>query len=230
MKIFLPHMIAFMFLLSGCSGVPSEHTIQTAIAEIQLAQITITPVYTATPVYTSTPDIPPTPTQDIRQITINEAIRILNNGTKESYAEARIVLLKDGPYYDEETEALNWYTLAMIGDELGDVAPVYFRGISPNYSGVYNQEIKKTILQYMSYNEWNAGYLEFLPYHQTQEAHMKLPSPSIGMTAEEVRNSQWGAPDDINSTTTANSVTEQWVYGNGRYLYFEDGILTAIQE
>lgn len=54
--------------------------------------------------------------------------------------------------------------------------------------------------------------------------------PQIGMTAEEVRNSSWGSPKDINRTTTANGVDEQWVYSGYRYVYLEDGIVTAIQD
>lgn len=54
----------------------------------------------------------------------------------------------------------------------------------------------------------------------------------IGMSREEVRAS-WGAPNDINRTVTANNVSEQWVYGsirNRRYAYFDNGLLTAIQD
>lgn len=50
----------------------------------------------------------------------------------------------------------------------------------------------------------------------------------IGMTQEDVVASQWGRPRQVNRTTTINGVREQWIYGNG-YLYFDDGILTAIQ-
>ncbi|MFK8302692.1 hypothetical protein ACI75Y_07245 [Capnocytophaga stomatis] len=39
----------------------------------------------------------------------------------------------------------------------------------------------------------------------------------------------WGKPKSINKTTTQYSVTEQWVYGSGNYLYFDNGKLTAIQ-
>lgn len=39
----------------------------------------------------------------------------------------------------------------------------------------------------------------------------------------------WGEPQDINRTITRNRVHEQWVYGIGRYLYFEGNYLTAIQ-
>ncbi|MCX6054879.1 MAG: hypothetical protein NTZ74_08205 [Chloroflexi bacterium] len=56
------------------------------------------------------------------------------------------------------------------------------------------------------------------------------PTPRIGMTADQVRNSSWGSPEDINKTTTASSVSEQWVYPNYRYIYLENGIVTAIQD
>ncbi|QNG59425.1 hypothetical protein H4O14_16735 [Bacillus sp. PAMC26568] len=52
---------------------------------------------------------------------------------------------------------------------------------------------------------------------------------SIGMTAEEVLTQGWGRPQEINKTTSASGVKEQWVYPNFNYLYFEDGILVTIQ-
>lgn len=49
----------------------------------------------------------------------------------------------------------------------------------------------------------------------------------IGMTAEMCREA-WGSPYDINKTIGSWGIHEQWVY-DGSYLYFEDGILTSIQ-
>lgn len=54
--------------------------------------------------------------------------------------------------------------------------------------------------------------------------------PKIGMTADEVKASNWGSPEKINKTTYEWGVTEQWCYPNYKYIYFEDGIVTAIQE
>ncbi len=51
----------------------------------------------------------------------------------------------------------------------------------------------------------------------------------IGMTEDEVRQSSWGKPESVNRTTMASGTHEQWVYGGGSYLYFEDGVLTSIQ-
>lgn len=51
----------------------------------------------------------------------------------------------------------------------------------------------------------------------------------IGMTASMALES-WGRPSDINRTTYASHTHEQWVYGSKRCLYFDNGILTAIQD
>lgn len=55
---------------------------------------------------------------------------------------------------------------------------------------------------------------------------------SIGMTKDMVRAS-WGEPNDINRTLRANYTREQWIYGrtsNRKYIYFENDILTTIQD
>ncbi len=52
---------------------------------------------------------------------------------------------------------------------------------------------------------------------------------SIGMSRERVIQSQWGRPKKINKTVNAFGTNEQWVYDGG-YLYFENGILTTIQQ
>lgn len=51
---------------------------------------------------------------------------------------------------------------------------------------------------------------------------------AIGFTKSMCREA-WGSPRSINTTETARVVHEQWVYGGGRYLYFDNGILTSIQ-
>ncbi len=54
--------------------------------------------------------------------------------------------------------------------------------------------------------------------------------PYIGMSAFDAEyNCTWGRPADKNITTTEYGTSEQWVYG-GRYIYIDDGVVTAIQE
>ena len=47
---------------------------------------------------------------------------------------------------------------------------------------------------------------------------------------KELCKEAWGEPRNVNKTTTAYGVNEQWVYSTSRYLYFDNGVLTAIQE
>lgn len=50
----------------------------------------------------------------------------------------------------------------------------------------------------------------------------------VGMSKEMAREA-WGKPLDINTTITSYGRHEQWVYGDGNYLYFDDDKLTTIQ-
>jgi outer membrane protein assembly factor BamE (lipoprotein component of BamABCDE complex) len=52
----------------------------------------------------------------------------------------------------------------------------------------------------------------------------------VGMTKEQVR-AAWGRPYAVNTTTTGYGTREQWVMQEigSSYVYFEDGICTAIQ-
>jgi len=62
------------------------------------------------------------------------------------------------------------------------------------------------------------------------KAQAAKPGVKIGMTQKDVlENTSWGKPLSINRTTTAIGTREQWVYVGNNYLYFTNGILTAIQ-
>jgi hypothetical protein len=49
-----------------------------------------------------------------------------------------------------------------------------------------------------------------------------------GMT-QDMATMSWGKPNSVNSTMVAGRIHEQWVYDSNSYLYFDDGILSAIQ-
>lgn len=66
-------------------------------------------------------------------------------------------------------------------------------------------------------------------------ASKSVKTIQTGMTYETVINqTDWGEPDKVNTTQTANGTQSQWVYSNfwkKGFLYFNaQGILTAIQE
>lgn len=62
------------------------------------------------------------------------------------------------------------------------------------------------------------------------EITKKLTVPEIGMTGEEIKQTNWGEPEKINKTTYSWGTTEQWCYSDYRYIYLDNGIVTAIQE
>lgn len=65
---------------------------------------------------------------------------------------------------------------------------------------------------------------------QAEKNRLSTLEPSIGMTEYEVRNSAWGKPEDINTTITKYGTHEQWVYSHGRYVYLDDGVVSAVQQ
>jgi hypothetical protein len=64
---------------------------------------------------------------------------------------------------------------------------------------------------------------------RAEKARKKKEGVVIGMTTQDVLDSQWGRPERKNVDTYSNSTKEQWVYPGG-YLYFRDGILTSISQ
>ena len=54
-------------------------------------------------------------------------------------------------------------------------------------------------------------------------------SPRIGMSEEEVLASCWGKPRIRRRIGVEGLMRDQWIYGDGRYLYFEDVRLFAIE-
>lgn len=90
----------------------------------------------------------------------------------------------------------------------------------PEFIKLYNQvkaiEDKET-----------AVLLKKLEAEQRAEARKK--GVTLGMTKDQVLASSWGRPQSINTTTTSYGTREQWVYGGRNYLYFENGILTTVQ-
>lgn len=58
----------------------------------------------------------------------------------------------------------------------------------------------------------------------------EIKNPSVGMTADEVKQSTWGEPEKINKSTYSWGTSEQWCYSGYRYVYLDNGIVTSIQE
>ncbi|WEZ07569.1 hypothetical protein P5663_16245 [Priestia flexa] len=121
------------------------------------------------------------------------------------------------------------YFIVMRSRELNNdiQAKYYIDKIPQDYKGAFKEEIND--LRKVINKEFEEEQEELNQIALKEK--IANTQPGIGMTTNEVINeTNWGKPLDINKTTTINGVREQWVYGGSRYLYFEDGILTTIQE
>lgn len=107
-----------------------------------------------------------------------------------------------------------------------------------NYTGLTEYDIRlDNDFADIEWNEENRAVYENGNPNTEEEEPPKIQNtqtpPAIGMTAAQVRASTWGEPSDINRTTTRYGVSEQWVYRTSsgtKYVYLDDGIVTAIQE
>jgi hypothetical protein len=109
---------------------------------------------------------------------------------------------------------------AVVESELRQRDPIAFKV----YSG-YSPEGRQAKIKQMldsDKSDFEAG--------KRLMAEMRKPAARLGMSREQVINkTNWGKPLSVNSTTMTDKKTEQWVYGEGSYLYFTNGVLTAIQ-
>jgi hypothetical protein len=73
-----------------------------------------------------------------------------------------------------------------------------------------------------------------LPQRKEPPSWWRMPAEMIepGMSADDV-SALWGQPTTVNRTMTARGSREQWVYRLGRlsrFVYIENGIVTAVQD
>lgn len=82
-----------------------------------------------------------------------------------------------------------------------------------------------------AWNECIKSSAETQAWQAKQRAEQSLrPAPKLGMSTKDVLNkSSWGQPESVNVTQTDGLRVEQWVYGDGKYLYFRNGKLTSFQ-
>ena len=175
-----------------------------------------------------------------QQAVNNETINIENNDTEEKLTLELIQLFKEKKYDEIISKTLKqntelekeFFNIAFAFKNIEIKTSTWFErdyeyalgklNLIKNPPNEITEEINKTKMKIeRNYVEYLMEKLYF-PIGESQPVH-------IGMTQVEVLKKGWGKPIDINRTTTANGVDEQWVYKNNHYLYFEDGILVTIQ-
>lgn len=135
-----------------------------------------------------------------------------------------------------DTHDWDWIVLGMFSSYMKTKGNDELKELDPNYKGKYSGEIKKYILKKVSLDTWKNLYANRYSSEPVTSGinYDAIYNPDIGMTKEQVEKSTWGRPTEINKTTTAYGVSEQWVYDCGdfefKFIYFDNGIVTAIQE
>ncbi|MFC4306648.1 hypothetical protein [Cohnella boryungensis] len=164
----------------------------------------------------------------IKESQINVLDDLLGMVKRGKYAQAvdetTYSVLRDGS--DERISAIHYYATAKYYESKKDTSTVasYLLKIDGNYNGLLVDDITKMKEKY------NSEIRETIKYEVIAAERAAKKEPAIGMTAQEVEDSKWGSPDDINKTTTKYGISEQWVYKYHGYIYLDDGIVTAIQE
>ena len=146
-----------------------------------------------------------------------------------------VLTFDDKESFVEEYEGISSNLEAIFGEPT-----VYDSGSVTDFSGETDFEFGLSMRSgkaSISWNEENRKVYESENPNAAEKEPSSSPGakvpPAIGMTADEVLASTWGEPSDINRTTTQYGVSEQWVYKSGsemKYIYLDDGIVTAIQE
>ncbi len=117
-------------------------------------------------------------------------------------------------YYEDGDEELNGLPYELVNEsEVMSIVEKY--GILISYLDCYYEEIF-LVNEQEKHDAYEAKKAE-------QEAE-----PAVGMTKQQVLNGAWGAPKKKNIHEYEWGTEEQWVYSNGRYVYFENGIVTSV--
>lgn len=128
--------------------------------------------------------------------------------------------------YPDANETINLKNFEIRENEMIE----FLSDTNPNeqmHYDISNGKLRMYMTGLTKYTNMNYHYWY---YEKTDTIPEPKKEPCIGMTAEEVKASTWGEPEDINKSTYSWGVKEQWCYSGYRYIYLEDGIVTSISE
>lgn len=163
-----------------------------------------------------------------------EAYRVFETG-KNTIAitdkeKANIMAKKQENIYEKAKEDAKDFLMSRINSsEISSIDEYASQSVVKAYIDIVkNEELIKL------YNEWYEKVEtrkdeEKAKRLAEEKARKKQEGVRIGMSKQDVLDSSWGEPKKINTSIGSWGTHEQWVYGNGNYLYFENGILTSIQ-
>ncbi|WP_339169917.1 hypothetical protein MKX75_13135 [Paenibacillus sp. FSL R5-0341] len=169
------------------------------------------------------------------KIVAKEIKKKVSNLIKNRDYESVLDLIILHTHLDKDIYNLYIFASAQLEREKGDEQSMidYLELIPMAYEGEYASLISDYKLSIQPKDKWLAAerYISEIREKPIEEKErIMVYLPAIGMTAAEMRISSWGTPKKINKTTYEFGIHEQWVYSDYRYVYLEDGIVTAIQE
>lgn len=148
------------------------------------------------------------------------------NGTKNEYGNNNLFNWDDDGNVIEEIKASNFEQLKVLRPHL----KINGHGGNPFSSFYLLVEMKNGKTAHIGFEYvYQKMPSEIYKYDEKIQLAIIEHQVILGMTKEAVILS-WGNPKDINKTVGSWGVHEQWVYTNGKYLYFENGLLTSWQE
>lgn len=169
--------------------------------------------------------------------TEEEAIEFIVDNIKNQKYEDAWFYTRD--FKSKNCKTLNIYAYIL---SLNKEKDFYMRNLNikldldPNYDGPMFSEIKNFALQFSDIGKDFQGKTVYIISKIKTKVELDARViPKIGITSTQTYNSTWGYPDDINKTITKDNVSEQWIYKKNnkfdfKYIYLDDGIVTAIQE
>lgn len=134
------------------------------------------------------------------------------------------VLLTEDPIQNIPLNHLDTLTVLAVKTKLFGHA----KGHSPFFLVVKKNDGTTGLLGYKKENFYLSDPIKTSWPLETIEL-IKAKKIRLGMDQEQSLVS-WGDPSKINRTVTVDGTSEQYVYGRHQYLYFTNGILTAIQD
>ena len=159
------------------------------------------------------------------------AYRVYENGKKTISSideqKAQIIEKKQEDIYDKAKEDAKSFLTDKINSS--EIDKYVSQSVVKAYIDIVQDEELTEL-----YNEWNEKNEirkneESAKKKEQEKERKKQQGVRIGMSKQDVLDSNWGEPTKINKSTYSWGTTEQWVYPNYNYLYFENGKLTSIQ-
>ena len=163
--------------------------------------------------------------KDVENGKYYSAYRVYENGKKTIISidkeKATRIEKKQEDIYDKSKEDAKEFLISKINSS--EIDEYVSRSVVKAYIDIVQDEELSQL-----YNEWNEKNEirkneEYVKKKEEEKARKKQQGVKIGMSKQDVLDSSWGEPTKINKSVYSWGTTEQWVYPNYNYLYFENG-------